>query len=128
LREINEQAQRGGAIIRALRDFVKRGVAHRERVQVNEVVREVVRLVEALARQNHILILLDLEELPEIDADRIQIAQVMMNLLQNAMDALCDAQEAERRVDITTRLIPAATVEVIVRDSGPGIAAEVAER
>jgi two-component system sensor kinase FixL len=128
LREIGEQAQRGGAIIRALRDFIKRGTSQRGQVQLNEVVREVVRLVEVLARQYHVTIALALEELPAIEADRIQIAQVLMNLLQNALDALRDGERSGRRIEIATRSIAQESVEVVIRDSGPGIAPDIGEQ
>ena len=88
LREINEQAIRGGGIICALRDLVKRGTTRREPVQLNDVVREVVALVEALVSQHKAAIEVVLDDLPLVNADRIQIAQVLMNLVQNALDAL----------------------------------------
>ena len=128
LREIAEQAQRGGAIIRALRDFVKRGTTSRGPVQLNDVVREVVRLVEALARQHQVSIVLALGEIPEINADRIQIAQVVMNLLQNALEALRDGAAAGRRIEIFTRLAAQEAVEVVIRDTGPGIPPDIRER
>jgi two-component system sensor kinase FixL len=128
LREIAEQAQRGGAIIRALRDFVKRGITSREPVQLNDVVREVVRLIEAWARQHQVSILLSLRELPKINADRIQIAQVVMNLLQNALEALRDRTAAGRRIEVSTRSAAQQAVEVIIHDSGPGIPPEIRER
>ncbi len=129
LREISEQAQRGGAIIRALRDLVKRGTTRREPAQVNDIVREVVRLIEAQARQRHASIALALDELPLINADRIQIAQVLMNLLQNALDALRDSAPELRSIEISTRTnIADNTVEVVVHDSGPGVPPEIGER
>jgi PAS domain S-box-containing protein len=129
LREISEQAQRGGAIIRALRDFVKRGTTRREPVQLNNVVREVVRLLESSARQHHAAIVLVLGELPLINADRIQIAQVLMNLLQNALDALRENGTEHRSIEISTRTDAAdKSVQVAVHDWGPGVPPEIGER
>ncbi|HEY2148940.1 MAG TPA: ATP-binding protein [Pirellulales bacterium] len=129
LREISEQAQRGGAIIRALRDLVKRGATRREPAQVNDIVREVVRLVEAQARQRHAAIALALDELPLINVDRIQVAQVLMNLLQNALDALRDSEPELRSIEISTRTnVADNTVEVAVHDSGPGVPPDIGER
>ena len=129
LREISEQAQRGGGIIRALRDLVKRGTTRREPVQLNDVVREVVRLVEALVRQHKAVVVQVLDDLPLVNADRIQIAQVLMNLLQNALDALRESEPEHRSIEISTRVNAAAnTVEAAVRDFGPGVPPEIAER
>jgi C4-dicarboxylate-specific signal transduction histidine kinase len=129
LREISEQAQRGGAIIRALRDFVKRGETRRGPLQLNDAVREVVRLIEPLARQLHVTIALKLDDLPTIDADRIQIGQVLMNLLQNALDALRDGSSDSRAIEVSTqRVEDCRSVEVAVHDCGPGIAPELSER
>ena len=129
LREISEQAQRSGGIIRALRDLVKRGTTRREPVQLNDVVREVARLVEPLARQHEAVIVLVLDDLPLVNADRIQIAQVLMNLVQNALDALRESEPEHRSIEISTRVNAGAnTVEAEVRDSGPGVPPDVAEQ
>ena len=129
LREISEQAIRGGGIIRALRDLVKRGTTRREPVQLNDVVREVVALVEALVSQHKAAIEVVLDDLPLVNADRIQIAQVLMNLVQNALDALQENAPRRRLVEISTRVNAGPnTVEVAVCDSGPGIPPVIAER
>jgi signal transduction histidine kinase len=127
LKEINEQAQRAGGIIRSLRDFVKRGDARREVVNVNDLVREVVVLVEALARRRHVVIALQLGQVARVEADRIQLAQALMNLLQNALDALNVVNLSDRRLEVATRSDPDA-VEIAVADTGPGIPADVGER
>jgi PAS domain S-box-containing protein len=127
LKEISEQAQRAGGIIRSLRDFVKRGDARREPVRINDLVREVVVLVEPLARRRHVQIALQLGDVPAIGADRIQIAQAVMNLLQNALDALDLGESTGRRLEIATRH-DGRQVEITVADTGPGIPAMVGER
>jgi signal transduction histidine kinase len=73
-------------------------------------------------------IVLALGEIPEINADRIQIAQVVMNLLQNALEALRDGAAAGRRIEIFTRLAAQEAVEVVIRDTGPGIPPDIRER
>jgi PAS domain S-box-containing protein len=127
LKEINEQAQRAGGIIRSLRDFVKRGDARREVVNVNDLIREVIVLVEALARRRHVAIALQLGEVARVEADRIQLAQAVLNLLQNALDAMNVANLTVRRLEIATRS-DRGTVEIAVADTGPGIPADVGER
>ncbi len=127
LKEINEQAQRAGGIIRSLRDFVKRGDARREPVRINDLVREVVVLVEPLARRRQVQIALQFGDVPAVGADRIQIAQAAMNLLQNALDALDLGEPTGRRLEIATRH-DGGHVEITVADTGPGIPATVGER
>ena len=127
LKEINEQAQRAGGIIRSLRDFVKRGDARREPVRINDLVREVVVLVEPLARRRQVQIALQFGDVPAVGADRIQIAQAVMNLLQNALDALDLGEPTGRRLEIATRR-DGRQVEITVADTGPGIPATVGER
>jgi PAS domain S-box-containing protein len=127
LKEINEQAQRAGGIIRSLRDFVKRGAARREVVHVNDLVREVVVLVEALARRRHVRIALELGDVAPLDADRIQLAQALMNLIQNALDALNVPNVTDRRLEVATRT-NGAHVEIDIADTGPGIPADVGEQ
>lgn len=128
LKEIGEQAHRAGGIIRSLRDFLKRADPTRGRLQVNEVVREVVRLVEAVARQQQVRISLDLQETPAVVGDRIQIAQVLLNLLQNALDALRDQQLTARSINVTTGIVGRDSVQITVADNGPGITKGAAER
>lgn len=127
LREINEQAQRAGGIIRSLRDFVKRGDARRAPLDVNELVREVLVLVEALARRRQVQIVLQLGDVAPVEGDRIQLAQAVMNVLQNALDAMHSSSVTERRLEITTRT-DRDRIEIAVADTGPGIPADVGER
>ncbi len=121
------QAERAGQIIRRLRGFVERREIERTAEKLNEIVQEAASLAAIGARADGIQVQFDLaEELAEIRVDRTQIQQVVVNLVRNAIDVLRDA---ERRILIVrTGADGDEAQEVVVIDSGPGIAPEVAER
>ena len=122
------QAQRAGDVIRRLRGFVSKGETERRIVSLNQLVEEALALALVGARQHGIRPSLELDyTLPPILVDHVQIQQVVLNLVRNAVEAM---QEVERReLVIGTRTIADLEVaEVTVADSGPGIAPELADR
>jgi len=122
------QAQRAGDVIRRLRGFVSKGETERRIVSLNQLVEEALALALVGARQRGIRASLELDHsLPPVLVDHVQIQQVVLNLVRNAVEAM---QEVERReLVIRTRTIADLDVaEVTVADSGPGIAPELADR
>jgi two-component system, LuxR family, sensor kinase FixL len=122
------QAERAGAVIRQLRQFVGKGETERRPESLNKLVEEALALALVGARQTGVRVSLDLDNaLPPVLADGVQIQQVILNLVRNAVEAM---EEGERReLAIATR--PRAgdgIAEVTVADSGPGIAPELADR
>jgi two-component system sensor kinase FixL len=94
---------------------------------VNEVVREAADLALVGSRHQSVVTAFDLATgLPEVMIDRIQIQQVIMNLVRNSLDAL--AQIERRALTIRTRLTAAGSVQIEVIDSGPGLPKEVAAK
>ena len=132
LQEISEQVYRTGQIIRRLRMLVRNSNPHRSTIDINAVVREVVEIAAADARLKGIELALELASaLPAVWADRIQLEQVVLNLIQNAMEAVATCPA--KRVSISTAcLTPAGlargSVEVAVCDSGEGIEVDDVER
>ena len=123
-----DQALRAGQIIRHLREFVARGEGERHIEGLPKLVEEAsaLALVGAKERGVHVTFALD-PEAPLVLADRIQVQQVLLNLIRNAIEAMQDASRRELRV--TTRALPGeGLVEIAVADTGPGLAPEVAER
>ncbi len=121
------QATRAGQIIRNLRNFISRGETERTEQQINPVVEEAASLALLGTPEKGILVAFDLApDLPSVMIDRIQIHQVITNLMRNAVDAVAAAER--RRITIKTAPAGAAAVEIQVQDSGPGLAEEVAER
>ncbi|HEX6002593.1 MAG TPA: ATP-binding protein [Burkholderiales bacterium] len=116
------QAERGGKIIQRVRAFVaKREPAFAE-CDLNEVIRGVVALIEIEAEGNGVTVEMALDpQLPRVRADPVMIEQVVLNLVKNAIEAMRDIPEGERRLEIhTTRPVPDA-VDVAVSDTGHGV-------
>jgi two-component system sensor kinase FixL len=119
--QITSQAQRASEIIRRLRALVGKQPPMRSRVDLNYLVREVCSFVEFDATKMEFGVGLDLapgEIL--VDVDLVQIEQVLLNLVRNALDALQEVESPRRRLTIRTRL-QGGGAEVVVEDSGPGI-------
>jgi two-component system, LuxR family, sensor kinase FixL len=122
------QAQRAGEVIRQLRGFVSKGEAERRIQNLNQLIEEALALALVGARQRGVRASLELDHtLPPVLVDHVQIQQVVLNLVRNAVEAM---EEVERReLTIGTRAIPEqGMAEVIVADTGPGIAPELADR
>ena len=103
LREWNEEiasaAHRAGQIISRLRNFVRRRELKRDRVDVNDVVRESVELVAFEARRRRVAVRQELSPEPAVaDSDRVQVQQVLVNLLRNAFEAMEASPEGQREV------------------------------
>jgi len=129
LRQVTLQAGRAGDIIRRLRNFVGKQESQLSTVDINDVVREAVQFLTPEARGPRLTIDLDLAEgLPEIEADMIQIEQVLLNLLRNACEALREIEEWPRRILVRTQLGDRGMIDVAIRDTGPGLSPAVSER
>jgi signal transduction histidine kinase len=122
MQRVASEADRAGEIVRRIRRFVKNEPGQSIAVDLNFLVGEVIRLAQADARQSRVQLLTSLQpDLPKPAADPIQVQQVLLNLVRNAIEALNAAGSARREVTITTASGPKA-VEVSVTDSGPGVA------
>ena len=122
-----DQAMRAGHIIRRLRDFVARGESERRVESITKLVEEASAL--ALVGVKDLGIRVQFQFNPEIDlviADRVQVQQVLLNLIRNAMDAM----ETSKTRDLIVAIAPAdgGLVRISVTDSGSGISPEIAEQ
>jgi len=120
------QAERAGDVIRHLRQFARKGDTDRRAENLNTLVEEALALALLGARQSGVRVTLDLDRsLAPTIVDGVQIQQVVLNLVRNAVEAM---EEVDRReLQIATRSL-GETVEITVADTGCGIAAELAER
>ncbi len=120
-----EQALRAGQIIKRLREFVARGESDRRAEDLRKLIEEAAALALVGAKQTGAHVSYDFDpEAEHVLVDKIQIQQVVHNLMRNALEAM---QEVERReLKIVTRRLDGDTVAVIVSDTGPGIAPEIA--
>lgn len=124
-RSIAGQAERAGIIIRRIRSFVRRREARRENMDINQVVRDTLVLFEGQAQRNGVPLHLSLAEgLPIVSADRIEVEQVLLNLFQNALDAMLESEQRERGIGVAT-MRSGDKVEIAVRDHGTGLTPDV---
>ncbi|UQR66198.1 CHASE3 domain-containing protein [Bradyrhizobium sp. C-145] len=129
LDHIVADGQRAGDIVHGIRALAKKAPPHRSRFDLNEAVLDVIALVRAEALRHGITLRTQLaEDLPQIDGERIQLQQVLMNLILNAVEAMSVLDRGARDVQICTKADPAGSVLVLVRDSGPGVDAASIER
>ena len=121
LRDIVADDRRASAIIQRLRDMMRRGTAARERVDLCQVVREVREIMRSGLSMRGIRVVPDFAgDLPGVVADRIQIQQVVVNLVTNAMQAMDGLTNARLTLEVRGR--DDGWQVVSVADTGPGIA------
>ncbi|MCB1801138.1 MAG: PAS domain S-box protein [Gammaproteobacteria bacterium] len=124
LGQISDQASRAGEIIKRLRGMVRRRQPVREMVDLNVLARETCSLISHELQRHELVIerRLSPEEL-WVRVDSVQIEQVLINLVRNALDAMVDIPAAERRLQIETGVQADGMVYVRVQDNGAGISA-----
>jgi C4-dicarboxylate-specific signal transduction histidine kinase len=129
MREVATQGLRAGEIIRHLREFTRMRETKRTTVDPNDLVQEAARFVEAEALENGINMKLELgAELPRVVVDAIQVEQVILNLLRNAIEAMEGTAADQHLLTVQTRKNKAGMVELLVSDTGPGLSEETASR
>jgi signal transduction histidine kinase/integral membrane sensor domain MASE1 len=130
LQDIVQDDERAAQVIQRLRALLGKGETQHAPIDLNDLVNESLGLMhsEFVARNVFTSVHLD-ETLPAVLADRVQMQQVILNLLMNACEAMVGVPIGQRLVTIATRLLPAgAAAELTVRDSGTGIAPGDSER
>jgi two-component system sensor kinase FixL len=129
LEKIGVQAMRAGEVIRRLRSFVKKSDSGVELLQCNQLVRDIVKLAEVDARKFDIPVELNLQErLPAIRVDPVQLQQVILNLIRNALEAMEDIPRELAKVTLTTELTTTGQVCIRVSDRGHGLTEETLGR
>jgi PAS domain S-box-containing protein len=125
LTDIVAADRRAGEVIEGLRSMLKRGQAKMEPISVNEIIEQVLHLIRADLINRGVTFTLDLQaNLPTVAGDRIQLQQVLLNLLLNASDAMAENAPGKRRLEIRTALADD-RVRASIRDEGGGLPAEV---
>lgn len=130
LEQTSLQAQRAGEIIRHLKNFVRKQDTEKTSIDLNELVCKTVQFTDPEARDHGVTIQQELaDDLPMILADKIQIEQVILNLLCNSIEAMCGAGSQVRNIIIYSSMSKQkGTVQLSVHDSGPGISTELQSR
>ena len=125
---IVKEGNRAGEVVARIPALIKKVPARKDAVAINDAILEVIALTRAEAANNGVSVRTQLAEgLPRVQGDRVQLQQVVLNLIINAIEAMRDVGEEERELFISTRNEPDG-VSVEVRDSGPGVAPETLER
>lgn len=122
LADIAEDDRRASEVITRLRTLLRKGDLEMTQVNVTAAIRDVVDLVSSEAIIRNVAVMLDFDQEPHfIRGDRVQLQQVILNLLHNAMEALNGEQDGPRRVIVECRSKDAQRIAVSVRDTGPGL-------
>ena len=124
LKDIVEDDKRAGAVIHRLLGLLRKGSVEFTDLDVNELVSEVARLVSGDVALRHVSLRLELApRLPRVRGDRVQLQQVVLNLVLNGLDAMQESAVGDRTLVLRTTKESPATVRVAARDFGAGIGA-----
>jgi C4-dicarboxylate-specific signal transduction histidine kinase len=129
LADIADDDQRAGEVINRLRAFLRKGDMQPGRLNLNEIVTEVLGMIHSDLIQRGVSVRTQLGiALPNVFADRVQLQQVLLNLLLNACDAMAGDASAGKLVTIVTAETKTGDVELWVADQGTGIAPDEMDR
>ncbi|VVC76182.1 Sensor protein FixL [Aquicella siphonis] len=121
------QAERAGEIVQRLKNFFCKGQLVKTPCKINNVIRETVSLIKNELTNSKTKIDFDFDKhIPHIFIDKIQIQQVILNLIQNAIEAMNENNTKEKRIHIHTKFTHFDTIEVTLKDAGPGFSKEIA--
>ena len=123
-----DDAQRASEIITRIRALVKKAPPQKDWLDINQIIREVIALAQSEMQRNHIALETQLsDDVPLVFADRIQLQQVMLNLMMNAIEAMTQVA-GPRELLISSGADDSKGVVVVVRDSGAGLDSKSLER
>jgi len=126
---IIQDGTRASAVLVRTRGLLRRGERLRERLDINDVVREVIALLDGELRRNGVSLGTNLpEDLPPVVVDRVLLQQVILNLMMNAIEAVRAISDRTRVLRIRTEEQPSDNIAVLVQDSGVGVDPEHSSR
>jgi two-component system sensor kinase FixL len=122
LSDIIEDDKRAGEVIHRLRDLLRRSETAYDSIDLNSLIRDVAKLLSSDAIIRNVTVSLDLDPSTlMVTGDRVQLQQVVLNLLLNAMEAMSEREDSERLVVLRTERADSCTVRVSVQDTGTGL-------
>jgi two-component system sensor kinase FixL len=122
-------ATRASEVIGRIRSLINKTAPERSRLQINEIIEEVVALADRQALENSVSVVIDLTSgLPPTFGDRIQLQQVILNLMMNGIEAMAGVDYRPRRLLIRSQMRDDDQVCISVQDSGIGVSTEVMAR
>ena len=126
---IVRDADRAKDIVGRVRDHVKKAPPRRDQFEVNEAIEEVIVMVRSAVDKSKVSVRTDfIANSISVEGDRVQLQQVILNLILNAIEAMNSVEEGARELSISTEQNQTSGVLIAVRDSGPGIDQEHFER
>ncbi len=130
LTKLITQIDHVGGVVRHMREFLRRGRPHLSTIHVRNLLDDALALAATQLAASSIAVALDAaDDLPLIQADPVQLQEVILNLLRNAAEAIVAARKPDGRITVMARSLDApARIEIGVIDNGPGIAVAVRER
>lgn len=129
LKEIGAQAHRSGEVIQRIRDYTRGRATPHKFVDLEALVEEIRPLSELYAKANNVRLMIDIDtKLPAINADGMQIQQVILNLLRNGVDAMADTVAAQRILRLHAYSISNKQIRVDITDHGHGVPEAVRSR
>jgi len=125
LQRIIRDGNRASEVVARIRSLLKNGKPAKTRFSLEEMIGQIVALTEAEARRRRVSLQTRFEpNLPPVIADRVQLQQVLLNLVMNSLDALSEVTRRPRRLNIETRMESSGAISVGVQDTGIGIEPE----
>jgi PAS domain S-box-containing protein len=129
LDRIVKAGRRAGDVINRMRALVRKSPPRKDQLEINEVIREVIALARSEVQKTGTWLQTQLADgLPLVQGDRIQLQQVMLNLILNAVEAMSGSDQGARELLISTEENEANGVRVAVRDWGPGLKSDSLDR
>jgi C4-dicarboxylate-specific signal transduction histidine kinase len=129
LKDIADNGHRAGEVIGSIRAMFKKNSHERMLMDLNQLIRDVLAMVDADLRAQRVSVFAELREgLPQVLADRVQIQQVLLNLILNAVEAMRSVSDGERLIKISSDIREISGILVTVEDSGTGIEVNDLER
>jgi len=124
LQDLDQQAHRAADIIKALRNFARKGKDARSAFELADLLNDAMQLVRAELTEHDVAVTVAADDLPLVLGIRVQIAQVLVNLLRNAVEAIVSSGDNRKQIAIEATLLDD-FVEVTVQDTGPGVSLDL---
>jgi PAS domain S-box-containing protein len=129
LTSIVDDGVRAAEVVKRIRALTKKAPPRKDRLEVNGLILEIIELTRGEAAKHGVSILTELADLlPVVEADRVQLQQVLLNLIVNALEAMDADDEGPKELLISTGKVEPSGALVAVQDSGPGLEALMLER
>lgn len=121
-----QQAERAGAILHRIKNFVRKNKLYYEAVAINDLILATAALLQEAIQEANVELIFELSNKapPQMQLDKVQIEQVIVNLLRNGIEALQTCSQSKRQLQIQTKINSNKTLIIHIKDNGPGIAPE----